>query len=145
MLGLTSELSCFSEQGSLAPQYPPQTKTEIMNKQRNQVYTARRSSGGWGRNQNTVVWVPSVKLGPVAHTVLIGLMITVLGLIYLTQATQATSYDYRAQEIDSQIAELSLEKTDLEVENARLTALEAISSSNVAREMTAPEAIDYVN
>ena len=57
------------------------------------------------------------------HTVLVALMITVLGLIYLTQATKATSYDYEAQEIDAQIAELETEKTDLEVENARLTAL----------------------
>lgn len=112
---------------------------------RNQAYTPRRASQkGWSRNQNTVPFVPSVKLGPVTHTVLIALMITVLGLIYLTQATQATSYDYAVQEIDQQIAELSTVKTDLEVENARLTALEAISTSSVAHEMTEPSATNYV-
>lgn len=117
-----------------------------MSYNRNQVYTPRRASQkSWSRNQNTVAWMPSVKLGPVAHTVLIALMITVLGLIYLTQATQATGYDYKVQEIDQKIAELSNVKTDLEVENARLTALETISGSNVAREMTEPESIDYVN
>jgi hypothetical protein len=70
-------------------------------------------------------------------------MITVLGLIYLTQATRATSYDYEAQKVDSQIADLTTKKADLEVENARLTALETVKNSSVAREMTAPASSEY--
>ena len=86
----------------------------------------------------------AVKLGPVAHTVLVALMITVLGLVYLTQATRATGYDYEAQKIDSQIADLETKKGDLEVENARLTALENVQNSNVAKAMAPPAATDYV-
>lgn len=86
----------------------------------------------------------TIKLGPVAHTVLVTLMVTVLGLIYLTQATRATSYDYEAQKIDNQIAELETKNSDLEVENARLTALENVQNSSVAKAMTAPAATDYV-
>lgn len=86
----------------------------------------------------------AVKLGPVAHTVLIALMITVLGLIYLTQATRTTGYDYEAQRIDEQIAELSTKKSDLEVENARLTALENVQSSSVAQAMTAPVSTEHI-
>ena len=111
-----------------------------------QFYSSRRrpmASSGWNRNQNTVAFVSNVKLGPVAHTVLVALMITVLGLIYLTQATRATSYDYEAQKIDSQIAELTTKKSDLEVENARLTALENVQNSNVAKAMTTPSSTDY--
>ena len=85
-----------------------------------------------------------MKLGPVAHTVLVALMITVLGLIYLTQATRATSYDYESQKIDNQIADLSTKKSDLEVENARLTALETVKNSTVARELTTPASTEYV-
>ena len=85
----------------------------------------------------------SVKLGPVAHTVLVALMVTILGLVYLTQATKASNYDYEAQKIDSQIAELATKKGDLEVENARLTALESVQNSSVARAMSAPAATDY--
>ena len=103
-----------------------------------------RRQGNWNRNQNTVAFVSAVKLGPIAHTVLIALMITVLGLIYLTQATRATSYDYQAQKIDDQIAELNTKKSDLEVENARLTALEAVKNSNVAKAMTTPASTEYV-
>lgn len=113
-----------------------------MSYQRTSQYSSRRQQN-WSRNQNTVAFVSSVKLGPVAHTVLVALMITVLGLIYLTQATRATSYDYEAQRIDSQIAELNTKKGDLEIENARLTALETVKNSSVAREMTAASGTEY--
>lgn len=113
-----------------------------MSYQRNAQFNARRA-GAWSRNQNTVAYASPVKLGPVTHTVLVALMITVLGLIYLTQATRTTAYDYEAQKVDGQIAELTTEKTDLEVENARLTALETVQNSNVAREMTKPAATDF--
>lgn len=111
---------------------------------RTQNFSSRRRQN-WSRNQNTVAYVSAIKLGPVTHTVLIALMITVLGLIYLTQATRVTSYDYETQKIDSQIAELNTEKADLEVENARLTALEAVKTSSVASTMTTPVSTEYVN
>ena len=114
-----------------------------MSYQRTQQFQSRRQSS-WNRNQNTVAFVSAVKLGPIAHTVLIALMITVLGLIYLTQATKATGYDYEAQAIDSQIADLATKKGDLEVENARLTALETVKNSNVAKAMATPASTDYV-
>ncbi len=106
-------------------------------------YNRRRQN--WNRNQNTVAYVSNIKLGPVTHTVLVALMITVLGLIYLTQATKATAYDYQAQKVDTQIAELTSEKTDLEVENARLTALNTVQNSSVARAMTNPKESSFVN
>lgn len=106
-------------------------------------YSRRRQN--WNRNQNTVAFASSIKLGPVTHTVLVALMITVLGLIYLTQATKATSYDYEAQKIDDKISQLATEKTDLEVENARLTALSTVRSSDVAQAMTKPSSTAYVN
>lgn len=109
-----------------------------------QFYSSRRQSN-WNRNQNTTRFVSNVKLGPVAHTVIVALMVTILGLIYITQATRTTGYDYEAQKIDSQIAELSTKKSDLEVENARLTALDTVQNSNVAKAMSAPAATDYAH
>ncbi len=113
-----------------------------MSYQRTQNFSSRRQQN-WSRNQNTVAYVSAIKLGPVTHTVLVALMITVLGLIYLTQATRATSYDYATQKIDSQIAELNTQKSDLEIENARLTALETVKNSTVATTMTVPTTTNY--
>lgn len=114
-----------------------------MSHQDTNYYTSRRQQN-WSRNQNTTRFVSSIKLGPVAHTVLVALMIAVLGLIYLTQATRATSYDYESSKIDSQIATLNDQKSDLQIENARLTALETVKNSSVAREMTTPASTAYV-
>lgn len=115
-----------------------------MSYQRTTQFSSRRGSN-WNRNQNTTRFASSIKLGPVTHTVLVALMITVLGLIYLTQATRATGYDYEAQKIDSQIADLTTKKTDLEVENARLTALDNVQNSSVARQMTTPSETSYIS
>ena len=114
-----------------------------MSYQQNSYYISRRQQN-WSRNQNTTRFKSAVKLGPVMHTILVALMVAVLGLIYLTQATKATSYDYEAQKIDSQIAELEHQKSDLEIENARLTALETVKNSSVAREMTEPVSTRYI-
>lgn len=115
-----------------------------MSQQSTNYYVNRRQQN-WSRNQNTTRFQSSVKLGPVAHTVLVALMIIVLGLIYVTQATRTTGYDYEAQKIDSQIAELNDQKSELEIENARLTALETIKNSSVAKEMTTPASTQYIS
>lgn len=115
-----------------------------MSYQPNTYYVSRRQQN-WSRNQNTTRFVSAVKLGPITHTILVALMIAVLGLIYLTQATRATGYDYEAQSINSQIAELDEQKSELEIENARLTALENIKKSSVAREMTTATDTRYIN
>lgn len=101
-----------------------------MSYQSNNYYVSRRQQS-YSRNQNTTRFESAIKLGPVAHTVLIALMIIVLGLIYVTQATRTTGYDYQAQKIDSQIAALNEQKGELEIENARLTAIETVKKSSV--------------
>lgn len=106
-------------------------------------YVSRRQQN-WSRNQNTTRFQSAIKLGPVAHTVLVALMIVTLGLIYVTQATGKTSYDYQVQELDSQIADYNEQKSELEVESARLTALETVKNSSVAKEMTSPADTQYV-
>ena len=100
-------------------------------------FNSRRQSN-WGRNQNTVAFASAVKLGPISHTVLVALMIAVLGVIYLTQATRVSGYDYAANSISDKISELTQQKSNLEVENARLTALQSVKNSSVAKSMTTP-------
>ena len=112
-------------------------KTTTMSYSRTVQFNSRRQNN-WGRNQNTVAFASAVKLGPISHTVLVALMITVLGLIYLTQATRVSGYDYAANSVSDKISSLSQEKDNLEVENARLTALQTVKNSSVAKAMTTP-------
>ena len=93
------------------------------------------------RNQNATRFRSNVKLGPVAHTVLVALMVAVLGLIYLTQATKTSAYSKESQGLDKQISELHAKKSELEVQ----TALDKVKNSNVASAMSKPSQTDYAN
>ena len=107
-------------------------------------FNSRRQTN-WQRNQNTVAFASAVNLGPISHTVLVALMIAVLGLIYLTQATRVSGYDYAANAVSDEIAALTERKNDLEVENARLTALQTVKNSSVAKAMTTPTDVQHVS
>lgn len=102
-----------------------------------------RSDRMWRRNQNTVAFAPTATLGPVAHTVLVALMIAVLGLIYLTQVTKTSTYGYQLDSLETRRASLLAERQDLENENARLQALERVKNSSVAAAMTEPVSLEY--
>jgi len=98
----------------------------------------------WRRNQNTVAFAHSAKLGPVSHTVLVAVMVAVLGLIYLTQITKTSGYGYTIEGLSVQKSELLAKKSELEVESARLKSLQKIQSSEVAKTLSAPTTTDYV-
>ena len=89
-----------------------------------------RSDRMWRRNQNTVAFVPSATLGPVAHTVLVALMIAVLGLIYLTQVTKTSTYGYQLDSLETKRTALLAERQDLENENARDRKSTRLNSSH---------------
>ena len=73
---------------------------------RNKTYTTRRAdvSFTYGRNQNIVRH--QVKgLGTISQGVIVGLLVLIVGLIYVAQGTEATGYDYQLSEINEQIAD----------------------------------------
>ena len=86
---------------------------------KNKTFTTRRAdvSFTYGRNQNIVRH--QVKgLGTISQGVIVGLLVLIVGLIYVAQGTEATSYDYRLSEINEEIAALEDEKEDLALEKA---------------------------
>ena len=66
-----------------------------------------------------------------------------LGLVYVSNATQSTSYGSEIQKQDAEISALEVKISDLEVENARLTSLNSIRDSEVAKTMTTPTSVNY--
>ena len=67
----------------------------------------------------------------------------VVGLIYVTQGTKATSYDYELSKVESEIAELQAQKEDLAFERSKLTSIGANSSSEVAANMEVGQVSGY--
>ena len=114
----------------------------------NTVYTSRRrqnatTSRSYGRNANITIFEPTKKLGMVSRALMFAGFFVLLGLIYVSNATMSTGYGSEIQEQDAEIAELQVKIGDLEVENARLTSLNSISNSEVAKNMTSPTAVNY--
>lgn len=99
-------------------------------------YVSRRGmvTNSWSRNQNTVRH-SSKSLGNVSLTLIFGLMVLIVGLIYATQGVKATSYDYELSNIEDEITELTARKEDLAVEKARLTSIATAENSTVAAAM----------
>ncbi|MBR5389439.1 hypothetical protein IK146_02680 [Candidatus Saccharibacteria bacterium] len=94
----------------------------------------RESSSTWVRNRNIVRYTPKT-LGSVSQGVILGILVLVIGLIYVTQGTKATSYDYELNEVDDQIAELQAQIEDLTLEQARLTSIASMETNEVATTM----------
>lgn len=91
----------------------------------------RNTSTNWTRNRNVIRHTPK-SLGSVSHATILGILVLIVGLIYVAQGTKATNYDYQLSALDSEISELTAKKEDLAVEKARLTSVVAAKSNEVA-------------
>ncbi len=104
----------------------------------------RVSASAWGRNRNAVRHEPRASLGPVSHTVTVMLLVLVVGLIYVTQGTKATSYDYALNGVNGEIAGLEAERNSLAAENARIMAAAASEGNEVASSMVDAKTVGHV-
>ncbi len=88
------------------------------------------------RNQNAVSFRSTTRsLGPISNTIILVVLACLLGLLYLTQVTKTNAYGYRINELNEQQSALKAEHDELQVESARLQALDRIKGSEVAKNM----------
>jgi hypothetical protein len=88
------------------------------------------------RNQNSVRFSSSARtLGPVSNTIILIVLACLVGLLYLTQVTKTNGYGYVINNLQDQQSQLKDQKADLEVEAARLQALDKVASSDTAKSM----------
>lgn len=102
----------------------------------------RESSSTWVRNRNTVRHAPKT-LGSVSQSVILAILVLVIGLIYVTQGTKATSYDYELSRVEEEIAELEARKEDLAVEREKLKSIATSNTSEVAAAMQTGQVSGY--
>lgn len=101
-----------------------------------QTYVSRRApvTNSFARNRNTVRHTKR-SLGSISQIVIVGMLTLVFGLIYVSEGTKATSFDYELSSVETEITEMNAEKDDLAVEKARLTSVAAAKNSTVAAAM----------
>ncbi len=83
------------------------------------------------RNQNTTTFkVKEKTIGPVSNTIILIVLACLLGLLYLTQVTKTNAYSYRLNDLRKQQTDLSAQRDQLQVDSARLQALERVKNSD---------------
>lgn len=98
-----------------------------------------QTSASWQRNQNTIRHTFSNKqFGPIAHTVVVVLLLSVMGLMYLAQINKTNAYTYPINELETKREALLTEQQQLKVEAARLGSLDTVKNSTVAQNLTTP-------
>lgn len=106
---------------------------------------SKSQSNQWRRGQNTTRYGQgAAQLGPVAHTVIVAVLLCVMGLMYLAQINKTNAYTYPINELETKKSALLDEQQQLKVESARLASLESIKNNNVASSMTSPRSVDSV-
>lgn len=112
------------------------------------IYTSRRrqnaiSSRNYNRNVNFTAFDYTKKIGPVFSAMSFAGIVVILGLIFVQNSARVSTFGSKIQERESKIAELEVAANDLKVENARLTALQTVSNSEVAKTLTTPASVNY--
>lgn len=88
------------------------------------------------RNQNSVSFVKTDRvLGPISNSVILIVLACLIGLLYLTQVTKTNSYGYTINNLEQQQTQLKSQKSDLEVNAARLQSLDRVANSSVAKDL----------
>ena len=76
---------------------------------------------------------------------MLAVLVCILGLMYLTQVTKTSAYGYEVDGLKNQKEALIEENQALEVEAARLQALERIRKSKVAQNLQDVGNVEYIN
>lgn len=103
------------------------------------------ANSSWRRNQNTVRHsFDSKQFGPVAHTVVVIMLLCVMGLMYLAQINKTNAYTYPINELETEKKSLLAEQESLMVEAARLGSLDTVKKSAVAQNLTNPSSTQTI-
>lgn len=97
------------------------------------------------RNSNINTRVAAKKgLGPISNALFMGVILTLMGLLYLSQVTKANDYSFTISNLESKKDALVEENQSLSIEAARLSAIDRLRTSEVAKSLNDPESIDFV-
>lgn len=89
-----------------------------------------------GRNQNVVSFsVRERRLGPVSNTIILIVLTSLVGLLYLQQVTKTNAYGYQINDLQEKQSQLQSEHDNLELASARLQSLGRVQTSQVASAM----------
>lgn len=101
-----------------------------------QATASARTRSAFGRNQNTTYFTSSrPKVGPVSNTIILVVIVSLLGLVYLTQVTKTYGLGYKLSDLTNRSKQLNDQRADLELESVKLKTISRVQKSTVAANM----------
>ena len=99
--------------------------------------TASLSRNGiYRKNQNThSLRGSSLSIGPISTIMIVIVLVSFIGMLYLSQVTKTNTYGYKVSTLTQQETTLKREKADLELESVKLQSLERVKNSQAAKEL----------
>jgi hypothetical protein len=89
-----------------------------------------------GRNQNVVSFGTRERtLGPVSNTIILIVLTSLVGLLYLTQVTKINANGYLINGLQEKQSQLQAEHDNLVLASAQLQSLDRVQTSGVAGSM----------
>lgn len=95
------------------------------------------------RNQNLYRQPAQLVLGPTSATFVVVALISVLAMLYLNQITKTSVFNYQIADLTAQRDQLLSQTRDLQVQAARLSSIDQVQSSNVAKQMVPVSNVTY--
>lgn len=95
------------------------------------------------RNQNIVRAQTRVTAGPISVTFMLIALCVLLALIYLSQVTKTSTFNYKISTLEQKRKELQTDKERLQIDAARLQSLNAAKDTKVAKSMIPAESVAY--
>lgn len=105
-------------------------------------YLANAVNSGYSRNRNTVRH-QARGIGRISAIAILVIEVFMIGLFYVSEQSKVTTYDYKMNAMDAQIANLEAERDDLKVEQARLNSIAKSAKSTVAANMETAQIAGY--
>lgn len=107
--------------------------------------SAIRSNYGWRQNRTLNQKIQNAqKFGNVSRSVLAILIVLVLGLFYVSQATRAGSLAGPISQMEARVETLKQDNQNLSVEVAKMQSLEELKKSEVASSLGSPSEVTIV-
>lgn len=107
--------------------------------------TASLSRNGiYRKNQNTHSYrATRLSIGPISTLMIVVVLMSFIGMLYLSQVTKTNTYGYKVSTLTQQEATLQREKADLELESVKLQSLERVKNSQPAKELVVVQPTAY--
>jgi hypothetical protein len=97
------------------------------------------------KNQNIVRNKIKIQSGPVTATLMLVGMVILLGLMYLSQVTKTSTFNYKISNLENKQVELQAKKDNLSIDAARLQSIAEAKKAAENGQLSQIKTVSYAN